>query len=251
MLYMHSRIHLIGRILFKNNSAEKGTGFYIKNYSYVIFDENSEVKFIQNSANGRGGAVLLTNHSICLFDHNSNVTFNNNHAANGIVYSSVNSNVTFKANSEVIFSSNIVSINGSAIYSADNSHVTSKEDTKEILVDDGTIIYRADDFYYGSIIYSFQYSNVSFEGNSTTVFSGNTAADYGGGIYIGLFSNVVFQGNSHTVFSNNTAEFEEVYSLSYIAMYLFKKTLTQCSIIMLLIMAGVYTLLQYIFSRKL
>ena len=204
---MHSRIHLIGRILFKKNSAENGTGIYIKNYCYVIFDENSEVTFIQNSANGRGGAVFLTNHSICLFDHNSNVTFNNNHAANGIVYSSVNSNVMFKANSEVIFRSNIVDINEVAIYPANNSHVTSKEDIKYISVGNGIIGYRTDDFYYGSIIYSCQYSNVSFEGNSTTVFSNNTAADYGGGIYIGLFSNVFFQGNSHTVFSNNTAEF--------------------------------------------
>ena len=138
-------------------------------------------------------------------------------------------------NSEVIFSSNIVSINGAAIYSADNSHVTFKEDTKKILVDDGIITYRADDFC-GGIIFSRQYSNVNFEGNSTTVFSdniadygggifvvdssniffqgssnivfsNNNAADYGGGIYIGLFSNVFFQGNSNTVLSNNTAEY--------------------------------------------
>ena len=188
-------------VTFQNNLAESGTGIYIKDYSYFIFDKNSKVNFIQNIANDKGGAIFLTNHSICLFDHNSNVTFKNNYATSGIIYSSVNSNVTFKATSEVTFSSNIVSINGAAIYSADNSHVTFKGNTKVIFTNNSVI---ATDYWgYGGIIYSLQHSTISFEENSNTVFINNTSYD-GGGVFI-TKGNLFFQGNSNTVFSNNTA----------------------------------------------
>ena len=192
----NSRIYLIGRILFLNNSAESGTGIYIKDYSSVMFDKNSKVKFIQNSAHGKGGAVLLTNHSVCLFDHNSNVTFNNNYAAKGIIYSSANSNVTFKATSEITFSSNL----GAAIYSANNSHVTFKGNTTVI----NNVIGAAS--YTGGVIFSL-HSNISFEGKSFTVFDNNTANHSGGAITSFKYSNVSFEGNSSVRFSDNTARF--------------------------------------------
>ena len=201
---INSHVYLIGRILFKNNSAENGAGIYIKNYSNIIFDKNSKVTFIQNSAHGRGGAVFLTTYSICLFDHNSYVIFNNNYATSGIIYSSVNSNVTFKATSEITFNSNLVRLNGAAIYSADNSHVTFKEATK-VLLANSTVISAGDSSYHGGIIYSRQYSSISFEGNSTTVFSNNTA-QYGGGIFIYNSSSIFFQEKSNTTFSNNVAD---------------------------------------------
>ena len=217
---INSCIYLIGKSLFENNLAENGAGIYIKDYSYVIFDKTSKVGFIQNSANDRDGAVFLTNHSICLFDHNSNVTFNINYATSGIIYSSVSSNITFKATSEITFSSNIVNLQGAAIYSADNSHVTFKENAKVILTNNSVISYSAyDDNYHGSIIYSHRYSNISFEGNSSTVFS-NNIADLGGGININDSSNIFFKENSNTVFRNNTAFYYggaiSVYNLSNI-----------------------------------
>ena len=204
---INSRIHLIGKSFFQNNSAENGTAIYIKDYSNVIFDKNSKVNFIQNSAHDRGGAILLTNHSICSFDHNSYITFHNNYATSGIIYSSASSNVTFKATSEITFSSNLVRLHGAAIYSADNSHVMFKENTKVILTNNRVISAGGSNRYnHGGIIYSLQYSNISFEGNSTTVFSNNTA-EVGGGIFIDSYSNLSFQENSNTVFSNNTADY--------------------------------------------
>ena len=213
---INSHIYLIGRILFKNNSAENGAGIYINN-SNIIFDKNSKVTFIQNTANDRGGAVFSTNHSICLFDHNSNVIFSNNYATRGIIYSSASSNVTFKAISEVTFSNNIVNLHGAAIYSADNSHVTFKEDTKVTLTNNSAIYTNSvidygyggetgDTADHGGIVYITDSSNISFQENSTTVFCNNTA-DHGGGIYIIGSSNIFFQENSNTVFSNNTADY--------------------------------------------
>ena len=42
-------VHISGDILFKNNIAENGAGIYISDHSTVVFDENSNVKFINNS----------------------------------------------------------------------------------------------------------------------------------------------------------------------------------------------------------
>ena len=202
MYAINSRIYEIGKILFKNNSAENGAGIYFKN-SNIIFDKNSKITFIQNIANDRGEAVFSANHSICLFDHNSNVIFSNNYATSGIIYSSTSSNVTFKAISEVTFSSNIVNLHGAVIYSADNSHVTFKEDTKVMFTNNSAIYANsADDYGYGGetddtadhggVVFITDSSNISFQGNSNTVFSNNAAADNGdgGGIYIEFNSNI-------------------------------------------------------------
>ena len=121
---INQKLSLSGKLLFQNNTANSGTGFYITDHSTVIFDRNSNVQFIQNSANHKGGAVFLCNYSTVLFDQNSNIQFNNNKAINGTIYSKASSNVTFKADCKVTFSNNSATQYGAAIYSSDNSHVT-------------------------------------------------------------------------------------------------------------------------------
>ena len=228
---IRTNIFLNGKVLFQNNFAESGTGIYIKDYSSIIFDKNSNVTFIQNSADYSGGAIFLTNHSACLFDYNSFVTFNNNNATRGIIYSDSSSNVTFKANSEVTFCNNLVKMQGAAIYSTGTSNVLFKGNAKVTFVSNnvtlndlssfGGIIYSSDNSYIyfegtsttafsdnhartGGAIYSEDYSYVSFKENSTTIFNNNTA-DYGGAISTNNNSYIYFEGNSTTVFSNNVA----------------------------------------------
>ena len=106
--------HLIlqGKVSFQNNTAGV---FYASDHSTVVFGENSDVAFIQNSAY-KGGAALLRNHSNILFDKNSIVTFDNNSATYGIIYSATSSNVTFTANCQVTFSNNSVTLSGAATY---------------------------------------------------------------------------------------------------------------------------------------
>ena len=196
---INSRIYLIGKSLFQNNFAENGAGIYIKDYSYIIFDKNSKVTFIKNSAYGRGGVVFLTNHSICLFHYNSNVTFNSNYATSGIIYSSANSNVTFKTTSEITFSSNWVGLYGGGMYVHNSSNIFFQENSHTVF--SNNIASGG-----GGGMYIELYSNVSFQKNSHTVFSNNIAGGGGGGMYIELYSNVSFQKNSYTVFSNNIAD---------------------------------------------
>ena len=209
---INHKIYFSGEILFWNNLAEDGTGVYITDHSIVIFDKNSNVTFIENSANNGGGAVFLRNHSICLFDQNSIVTFNNNKAANGIIYSKISCNVTFKANCKVAFSNNSATQYGAAIFSVNNSHVTFTGNAN-VAFNNNIVLLSSlslSTYYYyfrfGGILYSSYICNISFEGNSTTVFSNNTA-DYGGAIIISFpyKSYISFKGNSTTVFSNNIA----------------------------------------------
>ena len=209
---INHKIFLNGKVLFKNNTAENGAGIYISDHSTVTFDKNSDVAFIQNSANYRGGAVFLSNHSSIIFDHNSIVIFNNNSATNGTVYSDGGSNVTFKANCHVTFSGNSVIKSGAAIYS-DNSRVTFTENSNVTFSSNS--LYKTDipihNIYvydhHSGIIYSINFNNISFKGNSTTVFSNNVADD-GAAVYSSVHSCISFEGNSKTTFSNNNVTYE-------------------------------------------
>ena len=209
---INHNISLNGEVLFLNNTAENGAGIYISDHSTVTFGENSDVRFIQNSANFKGGAVVLRNHSSITFDQNSMVAFHDNSVTSGTVYSDTASNVKFKGNCHVTFSGNSVTWQGATIYS-DNSHVAFTGNSNVTLSDnyilstDDTLNcrYSYDDInHHGGIIFSTNFSEISFEGSSITVFSNNTA-DYGGAIYSSDHGCVSFEGNSNTTFSNNVA----------------------------------------------
>ena len=196
-------IYFNGKILFQNNTGKNGTGIYITDHSTIVFGENSEVTFIQNFA---GGIIFLRNLSSVVFDDNSMTTFDDNKAHSGTVYSEINSNITFQANCTATFHANSARCYGSAIYSSNRSLVTLTGNSivkfnSNIISDNYTIENLV--AYCGGTIYLNDYSNISFEGNSTTVFINNTA-DYGGAIYSHT-SFITFKDNSYTVFSNNTA----------------------------------------------
>ena len=197
---IHHIIDLNGKVLFHNNIAENGAGIYIHDYSTVVFNNNSNVAFIQNAAVNSGGAVFLRNHSVCLFDHNSVAKFNNNKATSGTIYTEVSCNVTFKATCEVSFSNNLVTQAGAAIYSNNDSPVTFTGNAKVTFNNN-----MADPFSLASgIIYSVFNSYICFEGNSHTIFSNNIAYN-GGVIFSEVNCDISFEGNSYTTFSNNTA----------------------------------------------
>ena len=192
-------LHISGEVLFENNVAENGAGIYINENSTVIFDENSNAKFINNSVNHNGAAILLTHHSYIIFDQNSVVTFTDNKATNGIVYFEVSSNVTFKGT--VTFSSNSATQYGAAIYSSDNSYVTFTGNSK---VTFNSNVVSSNDIHlqHSGTIYSENNGFVSFEDDSFTVFTNNTA-DYGAAIYSSSNSHIVFKDNSKVTFNNN------------------------------------------------
>ena len=201
---INQKIFFHDKVLFQNNTAENGSGIYMKDYSTVIFGKNSDVDFMQNFADYNGGAIFLRSHSNIIFDHNSMVTFNNITATRGIIYAEVNSNVIFQATSKVTFSRNSAKEHGSAIYSYDNSHITFTGNSKVTFINNGVGSRRTRHYDNYGTIYS-KYGSISFTENSTTQFTNNTAT-YGGAIcsYDGLIS---FKANSTTRFTNNTATY--------------------------------------------
>ena len=143
-------------ILFKNNRAENGAGIYISDHSTVIFGENSNVKFINNSVDYNGSAIFMKTHSRVIFEKNSTEKFNNNKGISGTIYSEDNSNITFTAISQVTFNSNSVMQYGAAICSFNNSHVTFIESSNVTFSDNvvSSTNERSRDMEFDGIIFS-------------------------------------------------------------------------------------------------
>ena len=86
---------------------------------------------------------------------------------------------------------------GGAIYSDGNSCISFEENSKTM--------FSSNTAHLGGAIESYNNRYISFEGNSKTVFSNNTA-DYGGAICSYNHSYISFEGNSTISFSNNSAD---------------------------------------------
>ena len=206
-LSFNCSLHIGGDILFKNNSAEKGAGIYITDYSTVIFHEYSDVKFINNSVDNNGSAIFISNHSSVTFEQNSIATFNNNKGISGTIYSEDNSDITFKATSQVIFNNNSVTQYGAAIYSSDNSDVTFTGSSNVTFSNNiVSINKRSRDMEFGGIIFSSTYSHISFDENSTIVFS-NNSANVGAAILSLYKSSIIFKERSKVMFNTNVAQY--------------------------------------------
>ena len=205
-LSSYCSLHISGDILFKNNRAENGAGIYISDHSTVIFGENSNVKFINNSVDHNGSAIFMNNHSSVTFEQNSIATFNDNKGISGTIYSENNSNITFTATSQVIFNSNSVMQYGAAIYSFDNSHITFTGSSNVTFSNNVVSTNeRSRDMEFGGIIFSSTHSHISFDGNSTIVFSDNSA-NVGAAIFSFYKSSVKFNDRSKVTFNSNVAQ---------------------------------------------
>ena len=199
----NSNATFIGEISFENNAAKYGAGIYMNDHSTVTFGKNSITKFINNSVHYNGAAIFINDHSSVLFDNNSTVTFTGNRATNGTIYSKANSNMTFKATSQVMFSGNLVTKYGTAIYSSDNSNVTFAGNASF----DNNFIPSSDvHLQLGGTVFTENNSNIFFEQNSITRFS-NNFADFGAAIFSIYNSHVIFKDTSTIMFNNNTAHY--------------------------------------------
>ena len=199
-------LSISGDILFKSNRAENGAGIYISDHSIVIFGENSNVKFINNSVDHNGSAIFMNSHSNVTFEQNSTTTFNDNKGISGTIYSEDNSNTTFKATSQVIFNSNSAMQYGAAIYSFDNSHVTFTGSSNVTFSNNVVSTNeRSRNMEFGGIIFSSTHSHISFDGNSTIVFS-NNSANVGAAIFSFYNSSITFKDRSKIMFNSNAAQ---------------------------------------------
>ena len=110
-------LHINGQVLFDSNVAENGAGIYINYNSTIMFERNSNVKFVNNSVSNDGAAIFLNDDSSVIFEHRSTVTFTDNKSRCGTIRSDYRSNVIFKASCQVTFSENSATLCGSTILS--------------------------------------------------------------------------------------------------------------------------------------
>ena len=200
---VNQQVYFNGKITFKNNVASDGSGIYISGHSTVIFGTNSDVAFTENIADSQGGAIFLRDNSTILFDKASKVAFNDNMATNGTIFSKTSSNVIFQATCEVTFSSNTVKEHGAAIHTNDNSHVIFKGNAK-VKFNNNIVSSHNESRQLGGTIFSENNGSLSFESNSTTMFSHNTAR-FGAAVFLFCKSTMKFEGRSRIIFNNNTA----------------------------------------------
>ena len=222
---VNQNLHLKGKNLFQENTANNGAGLFITDYSAVIFGEASNVVFTKNSAKSNGGAIFLKDHSDVSFDRNAKVDFKNNLAKYGTVYSKTASNIIFEVNCVVRFISNSVERYGAAIYS-DSSRLMFTGNSKVIFNDNSVVI----SFYAGAIfshnsfisfddssstrfsngkraIYAVDKTFISFNGNSSTTFINNSV-----GAIISWRSSIIFEGDSTTAIINSSHAINSWYS---------------------------------------
>ena len=204
-LSSYANLHINGNVLFENNVAEHGAGIYISDHSTLIFSENSNTTFNSNSVYYNGASVFLNDHSNVIFDKNSTVRFTDNKATNGIIYSKAGSTVTFKATCEVTFSSNTAKHYGSAIYSFDNSQVTFIGNAS-VNFTNNVVSSNDMDLQLGGTIFSGNSGSISFEENSSIVFC-NNVADFGAAILSIQNAAIVFKDRSTVMLNNNTAHY--------------------------------------------
>ena len=197
------QVYLNGKVVFQNNVASSGSGMYIGDRSDVMFGANSDVMFTENTADHQGGAIFVTDDSTVLYDKNSKVAFYNNMATNGIIFSETNSKLIFKSTCDVTFSNNSVKEHGAAIHSKDNSHVIFKGNAK-VKFNNNIVSSHNEGRLLGGTIFSHNNSSISFERNSTTIFSHNTAS-FGAAILLSHKSTLKSKDRSRITFNNNTA----------------------------------------------
>ena len=155
-------------VTFNNNRANSGGAAYIYYYSNATFKENSVVTFVNNKAINNGGALYIVYNATILFEGNSTVTFNKNEADfGGAIYIRYKSTIIFDEYAKVKFSDN-QAFNGGALY-------------------------------HYKIVY------ILVQGNSTVMFSTNSATQSGGALYLYRNCSTLLTAESKVVFIHNTA----------------------------------------------
>ena len=200
----HHKLHIRGDVFVRQNVARDGRGSFSNN-SVVVFKNKSNVIFCNNSAITNVGAIFITNSRI-YFEEHSVIKFLNNFAksSGGTLFSMNKSAVSFGGNTLVTFKSNKVDLHGGALYIEygglsfdENSKVTNKGQ-------------------FGGSIFSSNYSEILFDGNTTVTYNGNNSSKNGACIYSHDKSSITFDGNSKVMFRDSEAQFGAVvYSRNY------------------------------------
>ena len=222
---VNGHISLLQNSTFTQN---KGVPIYISHTSLIL---NNSVSFKDNKATAGGG--IYSSNSIIKFDDKCNVSFDNNLVSTngGAIYQEANSNMFFTMNAIAKFTRNSAIRYGSAIFTKGRSLI-SFEDQSQATFDDNrarsggaVFVSRSTIWINGSSKVKFNNNNgefggavsvwdnsvMSFEQNSTIIFTGNRASVGGGA----TFSNITQNGESTLVRTDGGAIWSHNSSVSF------------------------------------
>ena len=197
-------------VTFSNNNAEYyGGAVYTRNYSPITFHGSSIVTFSNNNAEYYHGGAVYTFNSPITFNVGSTVTFINNHASDGGAVYAYNSPITFQGNSTVIFSRSHAT-NGGAIGLQSNnnfrhydiSFISFTEYCAVKFINNSATNKGGALWWYTE---SLLLKNANFSGNSTVIFSNNTAKQGGAVCFEGKYQQEIFQSSTNVTFIHNEA----------------------------------------------
>ena len=191
-------LYIEGSVLFQGNTAMYGGAIYSNNSAVMYFD-NSNVHFTNNTATAEGGSIYLDN-SRMTFEANTIVTFNGNsaHRNGGAVYSTY-SDLAFNGNASVIFFNNEAKYRGGGgVYCRSSSHITFN--------DNSNVRFIYNEASDGGAVYCEYLSDITFDGSSNITFSNNKARFEGGALYCQPLSHITFNDKSNVTFINNVAD---------------------------------------------
>ena len=186
----HSTLHLKGDMVFEHNIAFKGGAIFSSN-SVIVFKDNHQSMFYNNSAIISGGTLFL-NHSKMHIGESSVVNFKNNDAKldGGVIYS-LKSIVSFSEHSIISFEGSKAISRGGAIYCKNCDTVFDKNSNVKFSSNVAT---------NGGAIFTFNRSILLFDGRSEVTFTDHTAPKFGGAVYSTWYSELSFTGNTSVTF---------------------------------------------------
>ena len=223
-------LHISGNVTIYNNIAENGGGIF-SDHSNIIFHKNAAISFVNNTAD-KGGAIFLANHSsmLCqatqlqfirlkfygneaqfggaIYTYNSKVTFedcslismiNNSAEQKGGSICSGFSIIAFGRNSTVTFDNSYTYAFGGGMFTYDYSNVTFEENSEVIFTNNGA--------YYNGGAFYISHTTVRIKENSIVTLN-NNSANYGGAVIVENNSNFKFEDDVSVIFNNNSAYVE-------------------------------------------
>jgi len=194
-------------VLFKDNSMTIFTSNTANNGGAMLsasttFENNSTVRFIENSAFRLGGAIYILDNHHTTFKDTTKVTFTRNtaYATGGAIKLEYYSQLTFKGKSMVVFTRNHATQTfrdgGSFGGAIDAPHILSFEENSLIVFMENSVTAR------GGAIYSSR-GMIVFNDSAEVMFAKNIAS-YGGAIESYRFK-LLFLGSSDVTFAENIA----------------------------------------------
>ena len=199
-------------VIFSRNYAYNVGGAFATLGDTISIDDNSTMKFIDNSVTNTGGGAVYLFSSKIKFNGNSSVTFKNNSVGGGggaimIRYFLIlPPQITFTGYSTVLFLNNSAKIEGGAI-SLDSQNKSELLPTKVTFTLNSQVVFSNNTAKHGgALFFSGNPHELIFQRDTNIAFVNNQAT-YGGAVYLFTTSHITlnFTGGTVVTFCNNTA----------------------------------------------